>query len=180
MRTSLPAFSVVVIVIFGIYQASLGQEGAKKIGELPVFQALNGERTESGILIPKAGAEPIQGSAKSIGQPAIAGLWYQIEGHAKYGPVEWIYRWMFVFSDTANLKVHARYIDTMGQLIDYQGLYDPENKRLQLIGNLSDGTARFQMTLEDGGTVRIDSVLEKATGDATVTYTAENTAAAKE
>lgn len=151
-----------------------GQDGPARIGDLPLFQALNGEMAESGILIPKPDASPIQGSAKSIGQSAIAGLWYQIDGHAQYGQAEWIYRWMFVFTDTAALKVHARYIDTIGQKIDYEGVYDKENKRLQLVGKVNDGTARYQLTLLEDGKVRIESIFFDADDNAVVTYTAEN------
>ena len=166
-----------LVLLLGVSTGATPQDQPKKIGDLPLFKALNGNRTESGILIPKRGADPLQGSARSIGQPAIAGLWYQIDGHAKYGPAEWIYRWMFVFSDTATMRVHGRYIDTMGQKIDYEGQYDPENQRIQLIGELSDGMARFQMTLEEDGKVRIESLLSDEEDNPEVTYTAENTAA---
>lgn len=162
---------------FVLITPGFSRDAPKKIVELPLFEALSGERKESGILIPKAGANPLQGEAKSIGQPAIAGLWYQLDGHAKYGPVEWIYRWMFVFSDSANMKVRARYIDTMGQVIDYEGLYDVESNRVQLIGKMKDGTAKFQMALEEGGSVSIQSVLEDAGGKPAVTYSGQSEAA---
>lgn len=157
-----------------VFTLGYGQDGPTRIGELPLFQALNGEMAESGILIPKPDATPIQGGAKSVGQPAIAGLWYQIDGHAKYGPAEWLYRWMFVFTDTAALKVHARYIDTVGQKIDYEGFYDTESNRLQLVGPMRDGTARYQLTLLEDGKVRIESIFFDADDNAVVTYTAEN------
>jgi hypothetical protein len=54
----------------------------EKTSDLPLFQALAGKRTESGILIVAAANQPFQGSATSVGQPFLGGPWFEIEGAA--------------------------------------------------------------------------------------------------
>ncbi|MDF1741953.1 MAG: hypothetical protein P1U86_22520 [Verrucomicrobiales bacterium] len=153
------------------------EKKSRLTAELPIFKALNGNRVETGVLIPGADATAIQGSAISTGRPIIAGLWYEIEGKATYGPVEWIYRWTIRFQENeAKNLVYGIYIDTMGQKTDYEGFYDEEENRIQLIGKLpGGGTGRFQMTLQDDGNVRIESVNFDPEENPTVRYSAENT-----
>ncbi len=154
------------------------EKKARLTAELPIFKALNGNRVETGVLIPGAEATAVQGSAVSTGRPIIAGLWYEIEGKATYGPVQWIYRWTIRFQENASKNlVQGIYIDTMGQKTEYEGFYNEEENRIQLVGKLpGGGTGRFQMTLQDDGNVRIESVNFDPKENPTVRYSAENTA----
>lgn len=107
------------------------------------------------------------------------GLWFQIDGRAEYGPVTWEYRWMFLFKeDGGKNTVISTYIDTMGQRITYEGRYDEENQRVQLIANLQGGgKGRFQLSVDEPGVILIGSVHSDANEDPQVTYSAQNVAA---
>ncbi|MEM6917070.1 MAG: hypothetical protein AAF491_10945 [Verrucomicrobiota bacterium] len=156
-----------------------GQDAPRKTADLPLFKALLGKRRESGVLIPQANAESIPGKAVSFGKPALGGLWFQIDGRAQYGPVTWEYRWMFQFQEGGGKnRVIGTYLDTMGQRITYEGLYDEENNRIQLMARLQDGgTGRFQISMESPELVLIGSVHSDANDDPQVTYSAQNVAA---
>lgn len=163
-------------ISFGSLCPVVAQEAARKTADLPIFQTLVGKRSESGILIPQANGQPIPGKAISLGQSALGGLWFQIDGRAEYGPVVWEYRWMFLFNGSGGKNaVFATYIDTMGQRINYEGLYDEENSRVQLIAKLQDGgTGRYQLSLEEPGIIQISSVHADKNDDPQVTYSAQN------
>ena len=175
--TQLAIFAAALAFISVSPLTAQDEKKARLTAELPIFKALNGNRVETGVLIPGAGATAIQGSAISTGRPIIAGLWYEIEGKATYGPVEWIYRWTIRFQESATKNiVQGVYIDTMGRKTDYEGFYDEEESRIQLVGKLPDGgTGRFQMTLQEDGNVRIESVNFDTKENPTVRYSAENT-----
>lgn len=91
----------------------------------------------------------------------------------------WEYRWMFLFKeDGGKNTVIGTYIDTMGQRITYEGSYDEENQRVQLIAKLQGGgTGRFQLSVDEPGVILIGSVHSDANEDPQVTYSAQNVAA---
>jgi hypothetical protein len=172
----IPLFAALSLLVVQICGA---QDTMRKAPDLPIFQALTGKRVETGVLIPNAGGQPLPGSATSAGQPALDGLWFQIDGSADYGPAKWTYRWMFLFEENATgNKVTGIYIDTIGQRMTYTGTYNEEENRIQLVANIQEGRiARFQLTVQDDKTVRIESVIFNADESAAVTYSAQNTAA---
>ncbi|MDF2378247.1 MAG: hypothetical protein P1U81_18565 [Verrucomicrobiales bacterium] len=86
---------------------------------------------------------------------------------------------MFLFKeDGGKNTVIGTYIDTMGQRITYEGSYDEENQRVQLIAKLQGGgTGRFQLSVDEPGVILIGSVHSDANEDPQVTYSAQNVAA---
>ena len=168
-----------LLLIVSAISVVSAQENPRNAPDLPVFQALAGKRTESGILIPEMNGQPLQGKAISVGQPVLGGLWFQIDGSANYGPAKWVYRWMFRFIERdGQNKLFATYYDTIGQKIDYEGRWVEEDQQAQLVGKLANGgTARYQLTLGEEGSVRIESVVSDADGNASAIYSARNVAA---
>lgn len=147
--------------------------------ELSIFKALSGERRETGTLVPQAGSTALQGIAKSLGQPVLGGLWFQVDGVAEYGPAKWGYRWMYRFREQGEKNaVYALYLDTMGQQVQYQGTYDEAGNKIELQAKLPDGgTSRSTLILNTDGTVLINSITSDPQGNEAVKYSATNVAA---
>jgi len=151
---------------------------SRAAAEIPIFRSLAGKRVEQGVLIPAPNAAPLQGSAKSVGQPILGGLWFQIDGSASYGPARWDYRWMFRFIERdGQNSVFGLYIDSMGQKLEYSGQYDESAGLLQLTCKLPDGgVSRAQLTLSPDGSVQIENATFDPAENPAVRYSAKNVA----
>lgn len=161
--------------------ASLGSLPAQEkpgrlVADLPLFKALAGARVETGTLIPRIDGPPLEGAAKSFGQPALGGLWFQIDGAAEFGPAKWGYRWMYRFYERDDKNVvYALYIDTMGQQLQFQGPYDEAANKIELLAKLPDGgTSRAILILNADGTLTVDNVNGDPQGKDAVKYAATN------
>ncbi|NNE94055.1 MAG: DUF1579 family protein [Verrucomicrobiales bacterium] len=155
---------------------SFAQENPEpKTAEHPFFKAAAGKWIEEGVVVPNANSQPIEGKAVSVTAPVLDGIWVQQDGMAEYGPIRWKYRWMFrVKILDGKEQIYALYIDSMGQQIQYFGNYDADAKRIQLVGKLPDGgEGRSQVTIQDNGTLLIQSVLVNPQGETGVRYQAE-------
>lgn len=150
---------------------------SRTASEIPIFRSLTGKRTEQGVLIPSPNAAPLNGSAQFTGQAILGGLWFQIDGSAQYGPVRWDYRWMFRFLEqNGQNSVFGLYIDSMGQKMEYTGLYNEAEGLLQLSCQLPDGgVSRAQLTLYPDGSVQVENITFDPTGNPMVRYSAKNT-----
>ncbi len=147
--------------------------------ELPLFEAISGKRLETGTLIPQAGAPALQGTAQSFGQPVLGGLWFQVDGVAEYGPAKWGFRWMYRFREQGDKNaVYALYLDTMGQQVQYQGVYDEAGGTIELQAKLPDGgTSHNTLAVNADGAVTITSITRDPQGNEAVKYSATSVAA---
>ncbi len=154
------------------------QKPGRVASELPLFKAITGKRIETGTLVPQAGAPALQGSAQSFGQPVLGGLWFQVDGGAEYGPAKWGFRWMFRFREQGDKNaVYALYLDTMGQQVQYQGVYDEAAGTIELQATLPDGgTSQNTLVLNADGSVTINSITRDPQGNEAVRYSAKSVA----
>ncbi len=169
-------FPALLLSLAAVFSLSAQEKPGRLVSDLPLFKALAGARLETGTLIPRIDAPPLDGSAKSFGQPALGGLWFQIDGAAGYGPAKWGYRWMYRFREQGEKKViYALSIDTMGQQLQFQGLYDEAASKMELLAKLPDGgTSRALLILNTDGTLTVDNVNTDPEGKDAVKYTATN------
>lgn len=173
-----PALVALLAPFLFLLSPAYGQEELFRTSELPLFQALAGKRQESGVLRVHSVDQNLQGSAVSVGQPFLGGLWFQIDGSANYPPTQWNYRWSFrVLKEGDRLVAVGTYVDSQGNHVRYRGLYDTEEQRIQMVSEGGKGVDRFQMTLLEGGAVRIESLAADSEENPIVTYVAENVAA---
>lgn len=150
------------------------EKRGRPVAELPLFKALAGAHLETGTLVPRVDGPPLEGSSKSFGQSVLGGLWFQIDGVSRYDPAKWGYRWMYRFHEQAEKKlIYALYIDTMGQQLQFQGLYDEAAHQVELLAKLPDGgTSRATLLLNPDGTVAVDNVNIDPQGKSAIKYSA--------
>ena len=177
--TRIAIFSAFLLLFAAFLPLSAQENPSGFVSALPLFKTLTGDRIETGTLVPGPGAPPLQGSAKSSGQPVLGGLWFQIDGVAGYGPAKWTYRWMFrSFETDGKTGVYGVYIDTIGQHLQYQGNWDAATGKLEMLAKLPDGgTSRALLTLNADGSVTTDNVNSDPQGNPAVKYLATNVAA---
>lgn len=184
MMTTFPPLHPLAIGCFLTCLVGMGEPlhaqptNSRTASEIPIFRSLTGKRIEQGVLIPAPNAAPLNGSAQSTGQAILGGLWFQIDGSAQYGPVRWDYRWMFRFLERdGQNSVFGIYIDSMGQKMEYTGVYNEAEGLLQLSCQLPDGgVSRAQLTMHPDGSVQVENVTFDSTDNPMVRYSAKNTA----
>ncbi len=83
---------------------------------------------------------------------------------------------MYRFREQGEKKViYALSIDTMGQQLQFQGLYDEAASKMELLAKLPDGgTSRALLILNTDGTLTVDNVNTDPEGKDAVKYTATN------
>lgn len=146
----------------------------RKIVEHPFFQAiLDGEWNESGQAV--IGGKVLEGESVFSAESVLGGLWIQQDGKAKFGNLEWDWRWMFRLRRGPNTKeiVQGRYIDSLGQVSDYLGEWNESATVLRLVRQLDDKTRSvIQVSNLEGGNRLVEVAVVDTSGKTSVQYRA--------